>query len=149
MDFRRPHDARVGLPGLVFDRAGANQRLVRGSILGFFLGGATFALLAIPEHAADLFSFRDRDRILAFAVPSIDPITATVDQREALNAAARWAQRYYGVRDLDIADVEFRTKPTRFWLVAFSVGRGHGRETLYAVVLPDGTSVEPRACEEL
>lgn len=91
MAFKHPQDARATLLELALGRAGTDRRLVRSSILGVFLCGGALVLLAGPELAEDLFSFCDRDHVLAFALPSADPIAATVNQREALNAAVQWS----------------------------------------------------------
>src|SRR4051812_6508998 len=73
-----------------------------------------------PAHAVDLFAFRDASgRVLAFAVPDTEPVPATVDQAAATQAALDWARRFYRIGDLDVLDVEFETRPTRYWRVTF------------------------------
>jgi hypothetical protein len=47
------------------------------------------------------------------------------------------------IGNLNIDEIELRTGPTRFWLVLLSARDGSRRQALYAVVLPDGSIVEP------
>ena len=113
-----------------------------------FLAGM-FALLAVnPACAVDLFAFEASGRVLAFGVPDTEPIPATVDQAAATQVALDWARRFYRLEDLDILAVEFETKPTRYWRVAFSASERGQTVRLYAVVLPDGRPVEPRVRDE-
>ena len=95
----------------------------------------------------DLFSFQYQGNILAFTVPSSDPITATVDQNTAANVGLKWAIRFYRLQDANVEGIELRTDPVRFWLVRLSGGTGS--EALYAIVLPDGSIVEPRVRERI
>ena len=55
--------------------------------------------------------------------------------------ASEWAATFYQDDSLEIADVELRNEPIRFWLVTFK--STWTNEVFYAVVLPDGTIVEP------
>jgi len=61
------------------------------------------------------------------------PSTATV-------IATDWAAHFYGDL-LSVEKCEFRHRPIRFWLISFA--RSSGNEELYAIVLPNGTIVEP------
>jgi hypothetical protein len=56
--------------------------------------------------------------------------------------ASEWAATFYQDDSLEIADVELRNEPIRFWLVTFK--SVWADEVFYAVVLPDGTIVEPQ-----
>jgi len=67
-------------------------------------------------------------------------IEATVSQDEALDLAIDWAMSFYEDESLEVADIEFRIEPLRFWLVTFK----KTDEIFYAVLLPDGTIVEPQ-----
>jgi hypothetical protein len=104
----------------------------------------TFVAAARGE---ELFSFRYQGKVLAFTVSSHDPIAATVDQNEAANVGLKWAIRFYRLQDANVDGIEFRTDPTRFWLVRFSGGTAN--EALYAIVLPDGSIVEPTIRERI
>jgi hypothetical protein len=67
-------------------------------------------------------------------------MTATLDAAGATVLATNWATHFY--EDLlNIESCEFRDKPTRFWLIIFA--RSNGNEEVYAVVLPNGSIVEP------
>jgi hypothetical protein len=97
----------------------------------------------------DLFSFQFQGKVLAFVVASRDPITATVDQNTVANIGLKWGIRFYGLQDVNIDGIEFRADPTRFWLVRFSTNEATAHETLYAIVLPDGSIVEPTVRERI
>jgi hypothetical protein len=71
----------------------------------------------------------------------------TVKNDGAANLAITWALRFYRVQDVNIDGVELRTKPTGFWLVRLAANSGTDHETLYPVVLPDGSIVEPTVRE--
>src|SRR3954451_135314 len=102
-----------------------------------FLAGLLALLTVESVRAADLFAFRDGSgRVLAIAVPDTEPIPATVDQAGATQAALDWARRFYRLEDLDVVDVEFETRPTRYWRVTFLVSERGQTHHLYAVVLP-------------
>ena len=104
-----------------------------------------WTLVAITATAAeaDLLSFQFHGKVLAFVVSVGDPITASVHENSVANLAVSWATRFYGVGNLNIDEIELRTGPTRFWLVRLSASDGSRRQALYAVVLPDGSIVEP------
>jgi hypothetical protein len=97
----------------------------------------------------DLFSFRYQGKILAFAVQSSDPVAATVKDNAAETTALNWAVRFYGAQDIHREEIELRTAPTRFWLVRLRANAGATLKMLYAVVLPNGSIVEPTVRERL
>jgi hypothetical protein len=109
------------------------------------LGVLFWALLVVTAsaHGADLWSFQYHGKVLSFVVPNCDPITATVDDSMATNLAVKWAVGFYGVEDANVDGIELRADPTRFWLVRLSVSSGKERETVYGVVLLDGSIIEP------
>ena len=106
---------------------------------------AACLLLASGVHAADLFSFTLGRRAFAFVAADTSPIPATVGQERAAQLGLEWAQWYYGTADLDLLCIDFKTKPTRFWLIELMAGAAR----VYAVVLPDGRVVEPVRREQL
>ena len=113
---------------------------------------ALFWILLFSPAAAsavDLFSFGYNGKILAFAVPNSDPVAATVKDSEAETIALNWAVRFYGAQDVNFDGVELRTGPARFWLVRLTYNSGQTHLMLYAVVLPDGSIVEPSVRELL
>ena len=66
-------------------------------------------------------------------------MTATVDAAGATMRATDWAVHFY--EDLlQVENCEFRNSPIRFWLITFARSNG---EEVYAIVLPNGTVVEP------
>jgi hypothetical protein len=70
---------------------------------------------------------------------------AIIEEDQAVVIATQWAMRFYDDAFLDIKNCEFRVAPIRFWLVTFT--RLESKKKVYAVVLPDGTIVEPRTME--
>ena len=115
------------------------------------LAALFWILLFSPAAASavDLFSFGYDGEILAFAVPNSDPVAATVKDSEAETIALNWAVRFYGAQDVNFDGVELRTEPARFWLVRLASNFGPAHLVLYAVVLPDGSIVEPSVRELL
>jgi hypothetical protein len=69
-------------------------------------------------------------------------VEATATQDEVIEIASDWAASFYEDESLEVADIEFRSDPLRFWLVTFK--KAGTDESFYAVVLPDGTIVEPQ-----
>ncbi len=72
----------------------------------------------------------------------VSEIPATINQAQATQKATAWAIRFYDDVFLQAESIEFVAKPTRFWLISFS--RSNGKGTVYGIVLPDGTIVQPR-----
>jgi hypothetical protein len=138
----------MNLPSLHFKdpRKDALKGRGRGELVALF-----WILLFSPAIASamDLFSFRYQGKILAFAVPSSDPVTASVKDNAAETTALNWAVRFYGAQDIDREEIELRTAPTRFWLVRLRANAGATYKMLYAVVLPNGSIVEPTVREQL
>ena len=64
-----------------------------------------------------------------------------VSQDEVIEPLSEWAASLYEDGTLEVADIEFRIDPLRFWLVRFK--KAGTDEEFYAVVMPDGTIVEP------
>jgi hypothetical protein len=103
----------------------------------------------VAATASDLFSFGCDGKVLVFAVPNFGPVAATVKDSEAETIALNWAVRFYHARDVNFKGMEFRTGPARFWLVKLESNFGSANLTLYAVVLVDGSVVEPSVRELL
>jgi hypothetical protein len=94
---------------------------------------------SIPVQAVELLRDRHASEEYVFETDQTE-MTATVDAAGATLRATDWATHFY--EDLlHIVDCEFRNKPTRFWLITFA--RSNGNEKVYAVVLPNGSIVEP------
>ena len=98
-----------------------------------------FLIPSIPVQAVELLPDRHADKEYVFESGQSE-ITATVDAAGATVTATGWPTRFYDDL-LNIVNCEFRNEPTRFWLITFA--RSDGKEKVYAVVLPDGTVVEP------
>jgi len=72
----------------------------------------------------------------------VSEIPATINQAQATQKATAWAIRFYDDLFLQTKGTKFLIKPTRFWLISFSRSNDNG--TVYGIVLPDGTVVQPR-----
>jgi hypothetical protein len=98
-----------------------------------------FLIPSMPVQAVELLRDRHGSEEYVFEADQIET-TATVDAAGATMRATNWAVRFYE----DLLHVEnsgFRNRPIRFWLVSFA--RSGGNEKVYAIVLPNGTVVEP------
>lgn len=72
----------------------------------------------------------------------VSEIPATVNRTQVTQKATAWAIRFYDDPFLQAERIEFMVKPTRHWLIGFS--RSNGKGTVYSIILPDGTIVQPR-----
>jgi hypothetical protein len=98
-----------------------------------------FLIPSVPVQAVELLRDRHGSEENVFEAEQTE-MTATVDATGATVRATDWATHFY--HDLlNIESCEFRDKPTRFWLITFA--RSNGNEEVYAVVLPNGSIVEP------
>ena len=99
-----------------------------------------FLIPSVPVQAVELLRDRHGSEEYVFEANQSE-ITATVDAAGATVIASNWATHFYGDL-LSVENCEFRHRPIRFWLISFA--RSSGNEELYAIVLPNGTIVEPR-----
>jgi hypothetical protein len=98
-----------------------------------------FLIPSVPVQAVELLRDQHGSEEYVFEADQVE-MTATVDAAGATIRATDWAVHFY--EDLfHVENCEFRNRPIRFWLVSF--GRSGGSEKVYAVVLPNGTVVEP------
>jgi hypothetical protein len=108
-------------------------------VLRFFLLLLLFFAPSIPAMAVELLRDHHPDKDYLFEADQSD-ISPTVDTTQVIITATNWATHFY--HDLlNIESCEFRDKPTRFWLITFA--RSNCNEDVYAVVLPNGSIVEP------
>jgi hypothetical protein len=68
-------------------------------------------------------------------------VAGTVARGQAIQIAIDWAAKFYGTSDFDAVDVRSQNEPVGFWQV--SLTRRSDHQTVYAVVLTDGSTVEP------
>jgi hypothetical protein len=98
-----------------------------------------FLIPSVPVQAVELLRDQHENEEYVFEAEQTD-MTATVDAAGATIRATNWAVHFY--EDLlHVENCEFRNRPIRFWRVSFI--RSGGNEKVYAVVLPNGTVVEP------
>lgn len=110
-----------------------------------FSTSIVFFVLVVSAYGFELLRsglrFQDgRTVIYRFEVPD-RAVSPTVGREKASQTAINWASTFYRAPDLDILDVGSRNTPINFWLV--SMIRGSDRQTVYAVILGDGSIVEP------
>jgi hypothetical protein len=98
-----------------------------------------FLIPSISAQAVEVLRDRHADKEYVFEADQSE-ISATVDAAEATATAIDWAIHFYDDL-LHVEGCEFRDKPTRFWLITFA--QSDQKEKVYAIVLPDGTIVEP------
>jgi hypothetical protein len=99
-----------------------------------------FLISISPARANELFRDDHLDRVYVFESDAKDVI-ATISRDDVIKKANKWAARFYNEPFIQFESIEFKTAPTRFWLVTFR--HSDTGKTFYAVVLPDGTIVEP------
>jgi hypothetical protein len=64
--------------------------------------------------------------------------------------AANWMTTFYGLQFGALETQELRTEPVPFWLLSFAdTVKGAIHQLSFAVVLPDGTVVEPSVTKRL
>ena len=98
-------------------------------------------LLAVCSANADaLFRNEHKGRTYRFESDAGD-VPPTLARQEVVERAIYWATRFYRDNSLEFVNLAFKTQPIRFWLVTFK--KAGTDETFYAVLLPDGTIVEP------
>jgi hypothetical protein len=93
-------------------------------------------LFTSPARAVELLRDDHFDCSYVFESEAKDVI-ATVTRADVIRRANEWAARFYKNSFIQFERIEFRTTPTRFWLVAF--GHSDTGKTFYAAILPDGT----------
>lgn len=105
-----------------------------------------FLLLVVFSAKADvLFSDAHAGHTYRFESDQKD-VEAIAKQDEVVALASDWVASFYEDQSLEFAEIEFRSEPLPFWLVTFK--KAGTDEAFYAVVLPDGTIVEPQNEEE-
>ena len=98
-----------------------------------------FLLLAISSAQAEVL-FRDEAQGHGYSFESDQKdVEGTASRDEVIEIASEWAPSFYGDDSLEVADIEFRIDPLRFWLITFK--KAGTDEVFYAVMLPDGTIV--------
>jgi hypothetical protein len=110
-----------------------------------------FAMLLTARAADAALIFQDRHTDLGgaqivYSFETNSQETASpVDPTQATKIATSWAAKYYKLPAPSVVSVQTRSMPIRFWLIQLSAPIAGKRETFYAVVLPNGSIVEPTA----
>jgi prephenate dehydratase len=105
-----------------------------------------FFILGCSACAGELFRDQHEGRIFRFESNQAE-VQATATQAEIVAVANAWAPDFYGFDTLESIDSELKTTPIRFWLVTFR--DKENKETFYAVLLPNGTIVEPSTDDKM
>jgi hypothetical protein len=121
---------------------------VRFSILSIIV------MLATPAFAVELFRYRGAAKdggTLEYVVESDGTDgTKTVPKEKVAEIAVEFMSSFYHLQIGALETQELRTNPVPFWLVCFSdTVTGPLRQLWFAVVLPDGTVVEPSVAKRL
>src|SRR6202022_3784055 len=66
-----------------------------------------------------------------------------IDQTRAIKAGTDWATRYYPLAGPKLLSASIVKTPAHFWLIRLSGAISDRREVVYAVVLPNGSTVDP------
>ena len=128
------------------------MRFERNTFLAFF-SSAFVALLAASDASAALL-FQDRhagvngeETIYRFEAKAAST-ASLIEQSKAVKVATAWAAQYYGIGKLAVANVQERSMPVHFWLIAFNAPDQAKGGTYYSIVLPDGAVVEPEVSRQ-
>ena len=98
-------------------------------------------LLAVCSANAGAL-FRNDHNGLAYRFESdAGDVQPTLARQEIVERAIYWATSFYRDDSLEFVELAFKTQPISFWLVTFKKGGTH--ETFCAVLLADGTIIEP------
>jgi hypothetical protein len=106
----------------------------------------TLFILASSAYSGELFRDQHEGRIFRFEWNQADA-HATATQAEIVAVASAWAPNFYGIDSLESIDSDLKATPIQFWLVTFK--DKESKETFYAVLLPDGTIVEPSTDDKM
>ena len=106
-------------------------------------------LLAVPAMSVELFRYRGADKdggTLEYVFDGGEQNSPNaVTKEKAAEIAADFVTTFYHVQIGALETQQFRTSPAPFWLICFSdTIKGPLRQMFFAVLLPDGTVVEPR-----
>jgi hypothetical protein len=74
-----------------------------------------------------------------------DPHAASsmIDQKRAVKIGTNWATYYYRLADPKLLSATIVKSPAHFWLIRLTGAISDRREVVYAVVLPNGSTVDP------
>lgn len=75
-----------------------------------------------------------------------DPHAAAnmIDQKRAVKIGTDWATYYYRLADPKLLSATIVKSPAHFWLIRLTGAISDRREIVYAVVLPNGSTVNPK-----
>jgi len=76
------------------------------------------------------------------------PIASTINESMAAKAALSWARGFYRVPGLSVVNIQERTMPAHYWLVALNLVGGEKSASYYAIILPNGSVLEPKVWHE-
>jgi hypothetical protein len=123
--------------------------------LGPFIAAILCGLL-VPALAGaeELFRYRfqtkDGRQFQYVFESSTHPSPRSITKEEATRIAANWVPTFYHLQLGSIEYAELYEKPLPHWLVCFAdTVSGPIQHLLFAVVLPDGTIVQPSFSERL
>ena len=113
-------------------------------MVALFVASAVQAALLFQDRHV---SVNGQETVYRFEANPVST-TASIDQSKAVKVAKVWADEYYGIGGLAVANAQERAMPMRYWLIAFRAPGQPRDSTYYSIVLPDGSVVEPKVSRQ-
>ena len=110
----------------------------------------TLAILSCSILAKAIVLFQDRHleadgSQLTYSFEANPPAAASmIDQKRAVKIGTDWATKYYRLADPQLLSATIVKSPAHFWLIRLTGAISDRREVVYAVVLPNGSTVDPK-----
>jgi hypothetical protein len=110
----------------------------------------TLSILCCSISAKAIVLFQDRHletngSQLTYSFEANPPAAMSmIDQTRAIKVGTDWATRYYRLADPKLLSASIVKTPAHFWLIRLSGAISDRREVVYAVVLPNGSTVDPK-----
>ena len=117
-------------------------------IMRWLLFTLSILYCSIPAKAIVLFQDRHlkaNGSQLTYSFEANPPAaTSMIDQKQAVKIGTDWATNYYRLADPRLLSATNVTSPAHFWLIRLTGAISERREVVYAVVLPNGSTVDPK-----
>jgi hypothetical protein len=108
----------------------------------------TILYCSIPAKAIVLFQDRHLEANgsqLTYSFEAKPPAaTSMINQKQAVKIGTDWATNYYRLADPQLLSATIVKSPAHFWLIRLTGAISDRREVVYAVVLANGSTVDPK-----
>jgi hypothetical protein len=110
----------------------------------------TLSILCCSISAQATVLFQDRHletdgSQLTYSFEADPPAAAgMIDQKRAAKIGTDWATHYYRLSDPKLLSASMVKTPAHFWLIRLTGAISDRRQVVYAVVLPNGATVDPK-----